>query len=61
MLRRRAVTESEELPPETGPEPPGNVAGVLRITAEAEVIPGPETLAQQAAAEADDQEQEPQG
>jgi hypothetical protein len=43
------------------PEPPGNVAGLLRITAEAEVIPGPETLAQQAAAEADDQEQEQQG
>lgn len=31
-------------------QPPGTVIGELRIIAEAEVIPGPETLAKQAAA-----------
>jgi hypothetical protein len=35
-------------------QPPGTVIGELRIIAEAEVIPGPETLAaRQAAAEAE--------
>ena len=29
-------------------QPPGTVIGELRIIAEAEVIPGPETLAKQA-------------
>lgn len=36
-------------------QPPGTVIGELRIIAEAEVIPGPETLARQAAAEAEDE------
>jgi hypothetical protein len=42
-----------EQQPETAPEP-GNVIGVLSVVADAEVIPGPETLAKQAAAAADE-------
>jgi hypothetical protein len=36
-------------------QPPGTVIGELRVIAEAEVIPGPETLAAQATAEAEDE------
>ena len=39
----------------TAPEPagqPGNVIGVLSVTADAGVVPGPETLAKRAAAAA---------
>jgi hypothetical protein len=48
------MTETEGFPPE-----PGDVVAELRILAEAEVIPGPETLAKQKAeAAADDDEPE---
>jgi hypothetical protein len=42
---------------EQQPDPPGTVVGQISITAEAEVIPGPETLAAQAAAATDDDEE----
>jgi hypothetical protein len=44
-------------PREPEPEPPGNVIGQIRVIAEAEVIPGPATLAAQAA----DEDEEPEG
>lgn len=48
---------TEGLAFEPADEPPGTVIGELRIIAEAEVIPGPETLARQAAAEDEEGEQ----
>jgi hypothetical protein len=42
-----------EQQPETAP-PPGDVIAQVTVVAEAEVIPGPETLAKQAAAAADE-------
>jgi hypothetical protein len=51
------MTEAEGFPPE--PEP-GNVVAELRILAEAEVIPGPETLAKQEAEAAADDDDEPE-
>jgi len=42
----------------TEPEQPGNVIAQITVVAEAEVVPGPETLAKQAAQAADDDPEE---